>query len=56
VVSGAEKARAVHLALSETGVVQVPAAGARGVSRTLVLLDEPAASALPQGLRRIASP
>jgi hypothetical protein len=34
----------------------VPAAGARGVNRTLVLLDEAAASALPPGLRRIASP
>jgi 6-phosphogluconolactonase len=56
IVSGAAKARAVHLALSESGVVQVPAAGARGVNRTLVLLDEAAASALPPGLRRIASP
>jgi len=56
VASGAGKARAVHLALSESGVVQVPAAGARGVNRTLVLLDEAAASALPAQLRRIASP
>jgi hypothetical protein len=33
----------------------VPAAGARGRSRTLVLLDEAAAAALPPGLDRIAS-
>jgi len=36
--------------------VQVPAAGARGRERTLVLLDEAAASALPLDLRRLASP
>jgi 6-phosphogluconolactonase len=54
--TGAPKARAVHLALSDAGPVQVPAAGARGRSRTLVLLDEAAAAALPPQLYRPASP
>ena len=56
VAAGESKAKALHLALSGAGQVQVPAAGARGVQRTLVLLDEAAASALPPQLRRIASP
>ena len=56
IAAGAEKARAIHLALSGTGSVQVPAAGARGQQRTLVLLDEAAASSLPPQLRRLASP
>jgi 6-phosphogluconolactonase len=54
--AGEEKARALHLALSDAGSVQVPAAGARGRRRTLVLLDETAASALPPSLGRVASP
>jgi 6-phosphogluconolactonase len=53
--AGSEKAAAIRLALSDAGAVQVPAAGARGRSRTLVLLDESAASQLPPGLDRIAS-
>ena len=53
VVSGAEKAPAVALALSGAGRVQVPAAGAVGRRQTLWLLDEPAASQLPRGLRRL---
>jgi 6-phosphogluconolactonase len=56
IAAGAAKARALHLALSGAGPVQVPAAGARGVVRTLVLLDEAAASSLPPQLRRLASP
>ena len=56
VVAGEDKARAVHLALSGAGVVQVPAAGPVGRQRTLWLLDRDAASALPAGLRRLASP
>jgi 6-phosphogluconolactonase len=56
VVSGEEKARAVHLALSGAGSVQVPAAGPRGLQRTLWLLDQKAASQLPPGLARPASP
>jgi 6-phosphogluconolactonase len=54
--SGAEKAGAVRLALSEgAGPFQVPAAGARGRDRTLFLLDEPAARKLPPGLGRPAA-
>lgn len=56
VVSGSDKAKAVHLALSGAGVVQVPAAGPRGLARTLWLLDKDAASQLPPGLGRIGSP
>jgi 6-phosphogluconolactonase len=52
VVSGADKAPAVALALSGAGRVQVPAAGVRGHRQTLWLLDEAAASHLPRGLRR----
>ncbi|MQA95812.1 MAG: 6-phosphogluconolactonase [Streptosporangiales bacterium] len=51
VAAGESKAQAVHLALSGGGPVQVPAAGARGWERTLVLLDEPAANRLPHQLR-----
>jgi 6-phosphogluconolactonase len=47
VAAGAEKAKAAHLALSGAGTVQVPAAGARGRSRSLWLLDRAAASELP---------
>lgn len=54
--SGEGKAAAFRLALSGAGPVQVPAAAARGRERTLVLLDEGAASLLPPELRRIASP
>ncbi|MBI1377217.1 MAG: 6-phosphogluconolactonase [Frankiales bacterium] len=56
IASGQGKADAIRLALSGAGPVQVPAAGARGRERTLVLLDEAAASALPPDIRRIASP
>ncbi len=55
VVSGEDKARAVHLALSEGGVVQVPAAGPRGIQNTLWLLDRAAASQLPPDLARMSS-
>jgi 6-phosphogluconolactonase len=51
-VTGAEKAPAVALALSGAGAVQVPAAGAVGRQQTLWLLDEAAASHLPKDLRR----
>jgi 6-phosphogluconolactonase len=56
VVSGEEKAKAAHLALSGAGVVQIPAAGPRGLQRTIWFLDRASASALPAGLTRIASP
>lgn len=51
--SGASKATAVRLALTEgAGVYQVPAAGVRGRERTLVLIDEDAASKLPPTMGR----
>ncbi len=56
VAAGEEKAGAVRLALSDSGPVQVPAAGARGRSRTLFLLDRASAAKIPAGLGRIASP
>lgn len=56
VVAGQDKATAVTMALSGAGVVQVPAAGARGRDRTLWLLDRAAAGRLPAKLGRIASP
>ena len=56
VVAGEDKARAARLALSGAGPVAVPAAGVTGRARTLWLLDTAAASQLPQGLARLASP
>ncbi len=56
VVAGEDKATAVALALSGAGEHQVPAAAAQGRDRTLWLLDRAAASRLPAGLGRIASP
>lgn len=56
VVAGADKADAVRLALSPAGPVQVPGAGARGRERTVALLDEAAAAALPADLRRLPRP
>lgn len=51
--SGASKARAVRLALDdEVGILQLPAAGARGTERTLFLLDTAAAAELPASLPR----
>ena len=56
VVAGADKAGAVAMALGGAGRVQVPAGGAFGRQRTLWLLDAPAASRIPAGLTRLASP
>jgi 6-phosphogluconolactonase len=56
VVSGADKARAVRLALTGTGLMQVPAAGVGGSRRTLWLLDRDAADEVPSGLTRGATP
>ncbi len=56
IADGQGKADALRLALSGAGPVQVPAAGARGRERTLVIIDEAAAGALPPEIRRIASP
>jgi 6-phosphogluconolactonase len=50
--SGPEKADAVAMALSETGPVQVPAAGARGKQRTLFLIDSAAAAKVPPQISR----
>ncbi|MEQ7123530.1 6-phosphogluconolactonase [Actinopolymorpha sp. B11F2] len=55
-VSGAEKAGAVRLALSGAGPVQIPAAGVRGRQRTLWLLDRAAAKELPADLHRPTTP
>ena len=54
--AGQDKAAAARLALESAGPVQVPAAGARGLQRTLVLLDQSAASRIPRELNRMASP
>jgi 6-phosphogluconolactonase len=56
IAAGEEKATAVRLALSGAGPTAVPAAGVRGRSRTLWLLDRTAASRLPASLSRLASP
>lgn len=56
IAAGEEKAGAVRLALSGSGPMQVPAAGARGRQRTLFLLDKAAASKIPPSLVRISSP
>jgi len=53
VAAGAAKAPAVALALGGAGRNQVPAAGARGRTRTLWLLDRAAANRLPPGLARL---
>lgn len=55
-VSGADKAGAVRLALAGAGMMQVPAAAVRGRRRTLWMLDREAAAELPSSLARIASP
>jgi 6-phosphogluconolactonase len=54
--AGEDKAKAVAIGLSGAGEVQAPAAGARGRSRTLWLLDAAAASQLPRDLYPPASP
>ncbi|MGX1269242.1 6-phosphogluconolactonase [Streptomyces phaeoluteigriseus] len=54
--AGEDKAQAAAIALSGAGEIQAPAAGARGRSRTLWLLDSAAASQLPRSLYPPASP
>ncbi|WP_153814665.1 6-phosphogluconolactonase [Streptomyces sp. SUK 48] len=54
--AGEDKAEAAAIALSGAGEIQAPAAGARGRSRTLWLLDSAAASQLPRSLYPPASP
>ncbi|MFE5965179.1 6-phosphogluconolactonase [Streptomyces sp. NPDC056463] len=53
--AGEDKAKAAAMALSGAGEIQAPAAGARGRSRTLWLLDAAAASELPRALYPPAS-
>lgn len=50
VAAGADKAAAVGLGLAGANEVQVPASGARGVHKTLWLLDEAAAAKVPASL------
>ena len=52
VVAGDDKAGAVGLALAGANPVQVPAAGPRGRFQTLWLIDEDAASRVPEQLVR----
>lgn len=54
VVAGEDKAGAVGLALAGANPVQVPAAGPRGRNETLWLIDENAASHVPEQLVRKA--
>lgn len=54
--AGTPKAGAVSLALGQAGELTVPAAGARGRSRTLWLLDAEAAAAVPPAMIRPAGP
>jgi len=53
VAAGPSKASAVGLAVSGAGPVQIPAAGAAGRLRTLLLLDRAAATGLPPALLRL---
>jgi 6-phosphogluconolactonase len=53
IATGADKADAVGMALSGAGPVQLPAAGVRGVSRTLWLLDREAAAHVGPRLRSL---
>ncbi|MCY0905261.1 6-phosphogluconolactonase [Arthrobacter sp. H14-L1] len=50
VAAGSDKAAAVGLALAGANPVQVPAAGPRGRSKTLWLIDQDAAAKVPQQL------
>jgi 6-phosphogluconolactonase len=52
VVSGADKAAAVKMALLGAGPMQVPAAGVSGAERTLWLMDRDAAAELPTDLQQ----
>jgi 6-phosphogluconolactonase len=52
VAAGADKAAAVGLGLAGANPVQVPASGARGVTKTLWLLDRDASAKVPEQLMR----
>ena len=51
VVSGEDKAKAVRLALSGAGQLQIPASAPKGLNRTLWLIDEAAAQEIPHTIR-----
>jgi 6-phosphogluconolactonase len=53
IATGAEKAGAVGMALAGAGPVQLPAAGVRGVERTLWLLDRAAAAEVKPTFRSL---
>ncbi|MEV4630906.1 6-phosphogluconolactonase [Micromonospora sp. NPDC049523] len=53
VASGADKARAVGMALSGAGALQLPAAGVHGVERTRWLLDRAAATEVKPTFRSL---
>lgn len=50
VLSGAEKASALGLALAGASVSEVPVAGAQGIRRTVFFVDDEAAAHVPQNL------
>ncbi|GAA3660169.1 6-phosphogluconolactonase [Microbacterium marinilacus] len=50
VVSGADKASALGLMLAGAGPASVPAAGAEGTARTVVFVDQDAATDVPEDL------
>ncbi|WP_207344383.1 6-phosphogluconolactonase [Arthrobacter sp. E3] len=52
VAAGADKAAAVGLGLAGANAVQVPASGARGINKTMWLLDQTAAAKVPGALMR----
>ena len=53
VASGADKARAVGMALAGAGPLQLPAAGVHGVERTRWLLDRAAATEVKPTFRSL---
>lgn len=50
VLSGADKAGALGLALADANVTSVPVAGVRGRKRTVFFVDDDAAAEVPEGL------
>ncbi len=52
VAAGADKAAAVGLGLAGANEFQVPASGARGINKTMWLIDEAAAAKVPSALMR----
>ncbi|SEE47903.1 6-phosphogluconolactonase [Arthrobacter alpinus] len=52
VAAGADKAAAVGLGLAGANEYQVPASGARGINKTMWLIDEAAAAKVPEALMR----